>query len=52
MNTLLDKFGNLLKADISNQMIVETIKVVSENGHLRVKYPTEEDLIQICKNDE
>lgn len=52
MNEFLDRFGKLMKADTTNQMILEQVKVNSENGHLRYRYPLESDIADICAKDE
>eukprot|EP01114_Cavostelium_apophysatum_P024065 TRINITY_DN9291_c0_g1_i1.p1 TRINITY_DN9291_c0_g1~~TRINITY_DN9291_c0_g1_i1.p1 ORF type:complete len:488 (-),score=130.37 TRINITY_DN9291_c0_g1_i1:4-1467(-) len=53
MNALLDRFSKLiLENSTAEYLRVEQVKVLSENGHLRVRYPTEKDIEEICKDDD
>jgi len=53
MNALLDRFCKLMiENSTSDGLVVEQVKVTSENGHVRFRYPTNDDIESICGKDD
>jgi len=53
LNELLDRFSKLLQETSPDSVLmVEQIKINSENGHTRLRYPMESDIADICEEDE
>jgi phenylalanyl-tRNA synthetase beta subunit len=46
MATLLKRMVQMLPLD--QQLVVEQVKIQGENGHVRIQYPSQKDLEEIC----
>ena len=46
MKVLLQKMTKLVSSD--KQLVIEQVKVISDDGHVRIQYPNQKELQDIC----